>query len=408
MKKVLIAMNNEMLLNQIKKCGKYIVYGYDIDTKENVIEYLSKNDVDVLITKESLNGEMDFKTYIREIKKKQEKVKVIFVANELTEEVKGFLLANDINNMIEGNIASFSKIINMIDSKQGVIECKAIRQYGESKSNTNIIKKQKICVFGTSGAGKSYVASLLAHHISKKLKLNTLLIDMDLQNAAIDIYNNLTHASDSLGYLMEEIDNETFNREVLQDYINKTEKNAKLSFITNNVGVYECQNRLSKMYYEKLYEEAGKNYDTVILDMPSAPFLDVVPFSVLKADKIVFVLNPNFISIRQAIKYLDLMVNVWQVEKNKIYLIINKFGKDSLTTKQVSAILRDYPVVLKINETTEVEKIINGITNITGEEIEETEELLKMLNIYDDLEDIREKKHGNKCMQNSFFRKESR
>ena len=32
MKKVLIAMNNEMLLNQIKKCGKYIVYGYDIDT----------------------------------------------------------------------------------------------------------------------------------------------------------------------------------------------------------------------------------------------------------------------------------------------------------------------------------------------------------------------------------------
>ena len=31
MKKVLIAMDNEILLSQIKKCGKYLTYGYDID-----------------------------------------------------------------------------------------------------------------------------------------------------------------------------------------------------------------------------------------------------------------------------------------------------------------------------------------------------------------------------------------
>ncbi|MBR6688729.1 MAG: DUF87 domain-containing protein [Clostridia bacterium] len=407
MKRILIAMDNEVLLSQIKKCGKYLVYGYDIDTKENVIEYLKKNDVDVLITKESLSGNMDFKTYIKEISKSQSGVKVIIAVNTLVEEVKGFLLANNVNNIIEGECISFSKIIEMIDSKQNIIETLQVKQYGKVRDDTNIITKQKICVFGTSGAGKSYVASLLAHHISKKYKLNTLLIDMDLQNAAIDIYNNLMYAPNSLGCLMEEIDNDSFNREVLLDYTSKGEKNGKLSFLTNNVGVYECQNRLSKDYYEKLYEEAEKNYDVVILDMPSAPFLDVVPFSMLKADKIVFVLNPNFISIRQAVKYIDLMVNVWQIDKNKIYLIINKIGKDSLTAKQISAILKDYTIVLKIDESREVEKVINGITNITGDEILDTEEFLKMLNIYN-LEEIEEKKHGHKCIQNRFSRKEPR
>ncbi len=407
MKKILIAMDNEVLLGQIKKCGKYLVYGYDIDTKENVLEYLSKNMADVIVTKDTLNGEIEFKEYIREIKRLQETIKIVVAVSSLTEDIKGFLLANEVNNIIEGESVAFSKVIEMIDSKNGLIEEKRTTK-NVIKQNTKIISKQKICVFGTSGAGKSYISSILAHHISKKYKLNTLLIDMDLQNAAIDIYNNLTNAPNSLNCLMEEIDNESFNRDVLLDYVSREDKNGKLSFITNNVGVYECQNRLSKSYYEKLYIEAEKSYDTIIIDMPSAPFLDVVPFSMMQSDKILFVLNPNFISIRQAIKYIDLMVNVWQIDKEKIFLIINKTTNDSLTAKQVEAMLRDYTVLFKLEETRNVEKIINGLANITGEEIIDTDELIKMLNIdhYEQKGKDEEKKHAYKCIQNCFNRKE--
>ena len=31
MKKILVAINNENLLGQLKRCGKYIVNNYDID-----------------------------------------------------------------------------------------------------------------------------------------------------------------------------------------------------------------------------------------------------------------------------------------------------------------------------------------------------------------------------------------
>ena len=146
MKKVLIAMDNEILLSQIKKCGKYLTYGYDIDTKENVLEYLSKNEVDILVTKDTLNGEIEFKEYIREIKKLQCSIKIVVVVSCLTEDIKGFLLANDVNNIIEGECVAFSKVIEMIDSKNGLIEEKKTLK-NISNNNTKVITKQKILFF---------------------------------------------------------------------------------------------------------------------------------------------------------------------------------------------------------------------------------------------------------------------
>ena len=67
MKKILIAMGNDILVDKIKKCGKYTVHDYDIDTKENVIEYINKYDIDVLITKDVLPGTMSKEEYIRNI-----------------------------------------------------------------------------------------------------------------------------------------------------------------------------------------------------------------------------------------------------------------------------------------------------------------------------------------------------
>ena len=394
MKKVLVAMDNETLLSQIKKCGKYNVHLYDIDTKENVINYLNKNIVDVLITKENLKGEMSAKQYIKKIMEIQPSLKVILCVNNLTEEYKGFILTQNISNIIEGDEISFSKVVEMIDSKEGLIrykEIKNIQKEDYKKSGVNIITKQKICVFGTSGAGKSYISSILAQIASKKMKLNTLLVDMDIQNAAIDIYNNLTNSSNNLGYLMEEIDQDMFTSEILKELASKSIKNGKLSFITNNMGIYECQNKLSDTYYDKLYKEAENVYDVLILDLPSTVFLDIVPFSINKSDKIFFVLNPNYISVRQAIKYLDLITNIWGVSKEKIYLIVNKTKKDSLSENQISALFRDYNIVLNVKNDDKVEKIINGMEEIGLESIEQIDKLGKIFGI-----DIENKRSENK------------
>lgn len=377
MKKILVAMENETLQSQIKKCGKYNVHLYDIDTKENVIEYLNQNEIDVLITKDSLKGNMTDKEYINKLSEINN-MKVILCVSKLDEEYKGFLLAKNISNIIEGNEISFSKVIEMIDSKEGLIRYKEIKNVEKdksSKSEINIMTKQKICVFGTSGAGKSYISSILAQIASKKLKLNTLLVDMDVQNAAIDIYNNLTNSANNLGYLMEEMDRDTFTSELLKELASKSIKNGKLSFITNNMGIYECQNKLSDTYYERLYKEAENSYDVLILDLPATPFLDIVPFSLTKSDKIFFVLNPNYISIRQAIKYLDLIINIWNIDKDKIYIVINKYKKESLSESQIASLFKDYNIVLSVKYDDKVEKIINGMEEITLDSVDKMDKL---------------------------------
>lgn len=54
MKKILIALDADGVINKINKTGKYKVYDKDITYQEGVLEYLSKNDVDVIVTKDSL------------------------------------------------------------------------------------------------------------------------------------------------------------------------------------------------------------------------------------------------------------------------------------------------------------------------------------------------------------------
>ena len=386
MKKVLIAMNNEALLDKIKKCGKYLVHEYDISTKEDVIDYLKKYQVDVLITKDFLEGQMTNKEYIESIRKANEKVKVVLCVDKLDEIYRGVIYSNNILDIIEGEEISFGDILNMIDSKENMIVLKQnnsiVKQEIKPDNNFNVLTKQKICVFGTSGAGKSYIASLLAQITSRKLKLNTLLVDMDIQNAAIDIYNNLNTSGNNLQYVMEEIDRGSFNLQMLNEIISKEKRrNGKLSFITNNMGIYECQNKMSEEYYSKLYSETENEYDVLILDMPAAPFLDVVPYSLSKADKIFFVLNPNFISIRQATKYLDLISNIWKIPKEKVSIVVNRNKKDSLSLKQINAILKDYDVCLKVDEDYRLEGIINGLEELNIDYVEKVDKVAKVLGI---------------------------
>lgn len=389
MKKVVTAINNKILVEQLKKCGKYLVHEYDLDNQENVNDYLRTYDADVLITKDSLEGNMTKEEYVESIRNINPKVKIIFCVNKLNDEFRGYLFSKNIFDIIEGDEIKFTDVINMIDSKDKMILVKDTRK-ANITSNINVVTKQKICVYGTSGGGKSYVASLIAQLTSKKLKLNTLLVDLDIQNAAIDIYNNLSGSGNNLQYVMEEIDRGSFNSQVLQDLVSKEKrKNGKLSFITNNMGIYECQNKFSKDYYEKLYNETDSRYDVLIMDMPNAPFLDIVPYSLSKTDKVFFVINPNFISIRQAIKYLDLITNIWKVPKDNIFIIVNRVKRGSLDTKQVKAILKDYNVCLEIAEDNDVEGVINGLSEITLDKVDKVEKLDSILDIFVDNTEIK-------------------
>lgn len=384
MKKILIAMDNQKMLEQLKKTGKYILYDQDIVYKEGVIEYLAKNEIDVIITRDNLQGEMTKEIYVKQLRMVSPKIRIILFVKEIEELYKGFLLANDVMHIIEKEEIGFSNLLELIESREKHLilnNVQSIENSMEKTNKLNIFTRQLISVFGTSGSGKSYVASLLGQLISRKLSLNTLLIDMDTINSSIDIYNNLNNNENTLNYVMEEIDQALFSPTSLQRVVTRIKKNNKLAFVTNNLGMYECQNKLSEKYYNELYKAAESKYDITLIDLPSSPFLDVVPFSLKKSHKIIFVMNPNFISIRQSLKHLDLLVNLWKINKQDIHIIINKNKKDSLGIRQIKSMLSGYTICLVVENNDSVEGIINGTQELTVSGIRDYENLLQLLGI---------------------------
>lgn len=109
--------------------------------------------------------------------------------------------------------------------------------------------------------------------------------------------------------------------------------------------------------------------------------LDISYYNIKNADVIMFVINPNYISIRQAMKYLDLMTNSWNIDKNKINIIVNKVTKNSLSLSQIEALLVGYKISMEVDYDSEIENVINGIGNINENIIKEDKEIYKIFGV---------------------------
>lgn len=377
MKKILVALDCDDLIEKIKKTGKYMVYDRSISFQEGVLKYLSDNVIDVIITKDNISGDMTKEIYMKQLRLIAPEAKIIVFTGNLDETYKVFLFANDIFNIIESDEISFLEVLSMIDNTKGQVVYK--NKGEDDNKSVNVISKKLIAVFGTSGAGKSYFSSALSQIISKKLKLNTLLLDMDILNSATDIYNNINAYDNSLLKVMEDIDNDCFDSNSLYDSITQTRKNSRLSYLINNSGLYEAQNKISIEYYLKIYKESIEKFDITVVDLPSTPYIDVVPYTLTRASEIFFVINPNFVSIRQALKYLELMVDVWGVSKNNIHIVVNKKRKSSLDKAQVEMLLRGYSVFMEIEDSEIVEEVVNGVKEIEETNMHGMENIYKLL-----------------------------
>ena len=407
MKKILIAIDNNNIFNEIKNCGMYDVYERDIVYKEGVLEYIASHDIDLVITRDDLEGDMIKEIYVKQIRLLKPNAQLILFVKELSDTYLNFLYNNEIFNIIDiAEINVKAKMLDMIEektSKEHLVREECFSNKSTLNTTINVVAKKKIAVFGTSGAGKSYVSSVLANVINKKLNIKTLLVDLDVQSPAIDIYNNLNCSNNILMDIVKDVDNHTISSSTFN---NNVYKKNKIDFITNNASIFEYQNTLCQRHYNKIFEIASKEYDVIISDTAANVFLDMTYLSIKNADIIIFVINPNYISIRQAIKYLDLIVNVWNIDKSKIKLVVNKITEYSLSDKQIKALLPGYDVVMQVNNDISLENVINGISNINIDMKRDYEELYKLFGISDGACSKKVETSRKNSILHSIFKKE--
>lgn len=405
--KIILALNNEYIKKELEKEYKQ-VYKYDISTKENLIEYIARkenqNSDVIVITKENLSGNIDKRLFPKQIRIANKHIRVIYIVEKLEDEYKKYLFSNEIFTIIESNNLNYSTLKEVIDEDKLVIykDLESTNSISVNepaiKYNYNVknqvIPKKMIAVYGTSGSGKTYVSSLISKNISKDLNLSLVLLDMDIQNPAIDIFNNLPINNNGLNQIVTDVDKQERINKLIDKYTIKDKNNKKLWYMTSNTTLFDCQNKLSNKYYNEIYKSICDKFDYSIVDLPSSPFLDVVPYTLKRADIIYFVVNPNYISIRQAIKYLDLLNKLWDIPKNNIKIIVNKIQKNSLDNFQIKSLLSGYEIVCNLTFIEDLESYINGAKSQIEVDFN-IEKLYQSLNI-ENIDKIIKEKYKNK------------
>ena len=214
MKKIITAINNPKLNEELKKERNFEIIGKDIQYREAILEILEKNNkIDLIILSEKIPGEIQLEKLIKKIKFANEKIKIIFILEKENKELEKILIKNNIIDIYYNNKINLKELIKIIKKEEINIEEEIIKlkkiieekniSYDESKKHKikilsnwkNRIKNSpillnmstKIITFsGNYKSGKSTLSLIISQYLSEK-NYKVLLVDADLEKKDLSL-----------------------------------------------------------------------------------------------------------------------------------------------------------------------------------------------------------------------------
>ena len=119
MKKIITAIGNELLNNQIKKYQNVQIVLNDIQYKEGILEVLEENiDIDTIIISELLQGEIALKDLISKILNYNSKIKIILILELQNKDWEDYLYSKGVYKIIYNNEISIDELIHIIENNE--------------------------------------------------------------------------------------------------------------------------------------------------------------------------------------------------------------------------------------------------------------------------------------------------
>lgn len=350
MKKIITALANPDLNNELKKINEFEINYNDIQYQDGVLEILKENkEIDILILSEILPGKYNIKEFIQEIKKYNSKMEIIIFLEKEKKDIEIFLKNQGIFNIYYNNKIERETLIKKIQKRKNEnIELinNIIKQKLKNKiSNDKLINKIKnkktlinnkeknqnklITISGASGVGKSICTINLAMSLKNK---KILIIDLD-------ILNNCIHTI--LGVKRK-------NKKDIIDLSNIIIKYNK------NIDVISMEELLinkiiKKEEIKKFFNKVQDKYDFIFLDMSLECFWKQNKKIMENSFLNIFLIEANLIEIKKAKRILEIYNEEWNIKKEKINIIFNKYNINSIKEKILKNIFYEYKIIGKIN-----------------------------------------------------------
>ena len=298
MKKIITAINNPKLNEELKKEKKFEIIGKDIQYKEAILEILEKdNNIDLIIMSEKISGEIKLEKLIEKIKLINEKIKLIFILEKENNNLEKILIKNNINDIYYNNEINLNELIKIINKKEISMEEEILqlrKLIEEKNKNYNLIKNNritknnlkkkylneiknriktkiintnkikvdnpqnvstKIITFsGNYKSGKSTLALLTSQYLAEK-NYKVLLVDGDLENQNLSIILKKKNYKKGKR-IKKKIKNKYFNK----NYLNKK---IKLTNKRNTIYKYQIKRKINLLKIKinkNLYFFDGINY----------------------------------------------------------------------------------------------------------------------------------------------------
>lgn len=396
MKKIITALAEPQLNNELKKEKDFIVIGKDIQYQEGVIEILeTEKEVDFLIISEALPGNEKIENLIEKIKQINNEVNIVIILENKKEELEKNLYSKNVylilynkieikeiikliknkkedeNEKIKKEINDLKKIIIEQNSKNKQNKRQKIKEVKELNS-----QKEIICILGSGGVGKSiFTANLAKSLIYSKKKI--LIIDFD-------ILNNSLHTILGVKKYSEKISEKIKENNLIKDKIGlkelKIKINKRIDLISGINLLFDSKYKINNIQFNNLFNDVKKFYDVIIIDTSSECFFNYTKDIIKKSNINIFIVEPNLLEIQKSKNILKIYKEEWNIDNNKINILFNKFNKNSIDINILKIIFSEYNIIGKIDINNKYNLIINKNANKIDKNIKK--EYLKIIEKY--------------------------
>lgn len=397
MKNIITALCNSLLNEKLKSINEFNILTNDIQYQDGIFEMIEKNEkIDYLILSEFLPGKYEIKKLIEKIKEKNNFIKIILILENKKEELENYLYAKGIYKIFYNNKVEINEIINLIknennenekiikeienlkniliknnieiNSGENLINKKEIEEKENIKNkiklifkikNKNkenkIINKKIISILGTGGVGKS-IATINIANLLKENNYKVLILDFDILNSSL-------HTLLGVDKYPEKIKDKIKNNNLINNKINIEELiikiNKNLHLISGVNLLFDSKYKIDSFKIKNILEELKENYDYIIIDNSAECFFEYTKNIINNSDLNIYLLEANLIEIKKAKRLLEIYNKEWNIEKNKINLLINKYNKYSIKNKILKNIFNEYKILGKINFNEKYNLLIN-------------------------------------------------
>lgn len=214
--------------------------------------------------------------------------------------------------------------------------------------------------------------------LSQKSDSKILLIDLDTLNGNIDEILQINKAPQNIemvidndkksgvNYATELIMKNRFDANVFGELVTDA---GGFDVLTGNTSLHYCQNVLNESYYQKIIQAGKERYDFIVLDTSSNIFLDSTKWALENANRVLFVIEDNYLCIKKMQQFIEVAVDIWGVFKQKIDIVVNKKQKTEVENDVINKITDGLNVIgeIKLNEQNNMisyEKILSTINYI--------------------------------------------